>query len=39
MVDPEVYVDINIFIYWLGAHPTFGRPAYSWIKRIEGALQ
>jgi predicted nucleic acid-binding protein len=37
MVDPESYVDINIFVYWLGNHPTFGKPAYKWIKKIEGA--
>ena len=35
MVDPESYVDINIFIYWLGKHPTFGETAYEWIKKIE----
>ena len=37
MVDPEGYIDINLFIYWLGNHPTFGKPAYTWIKKIEGA--
>jgi predicted nucleic acid-binding protein len=37
MVDPESYVDINIFIYWLGNHPTFGKPAYKWVKKIEDA--
>jgi predicted nucleic acid-binding protein len=37
MVDPESYVDINIFIYWLGNHPTFGKPAYEWVKKIEEA--
>ncbi|MBS7631987.1 type II toxin-antitoxin system VapC family toxin [Candidatus Bathyarchaeota archaeon] len=35
--DPEGYVDINIFVYWLGNHPTFGRTSYEWIKRIEEA--
>jgi len=35
MVEPEGYVDINIFIYWLGNHPTFGKTAYEWIKKIE----
>jgi len=37
MVDSEVYIDINIFIYWLGNHPTFGRTSYEWIKKIEEA--
>jgi predicted nucleic acid-binding protein len=37
MVDPESYVDINIFTYWLGNHPTFGKPSYKWVKKIEGA--
>ncbi|MEM3403448.1 MAG: type II toxin-antitoxin system VapC family toxin [Nitrososphaeria archaeon] len=35
MVDPESYVDINVFVYWLGNHPTFGETAYEWIKKIE----
>ncbi|MEM2947210.1 MAG: type II toxin-antitoxin system VapC family toxin [Candidatus Bathyarchaeia archaeon] len=35
--DPEGYIDINIFVYWLGNHPTFGRTSYEWIKKIEGA--
>lgn len=39
MVAPESYVDINIFIYWLGNHPTFGQKAYQWIKKIEEAPQ
>ena len=39
MVAPESYVDINIFVYWLGHHPTFGKKAYEWIKKIEEAPQ
>jgi predicted nucleic acid-binding protein len=39
MVAPESYVDINIFIYWLGNHPIFGETAHKWIKRIEEAPQ
>lgn len=31
------YVDVNIFIYWLGSHPKFGKVAYEWIKKIENA--
>ncbi|MEM2972433.1 MAG: type II toxin-antitoxin system VapC family toxin [Candidatus Bathyarchaeia archaeon] len=37
MVEPEAYVDINVFIYWLGNHPVFGKTAYKWIKKIEEA--
>jgi len=37
MVDIERYIDTNIFIYWLGNHPTFGEKAYQWIKKIEEA--
>ncbi|MEM2849729.1 MAG: type II toxin-antitoxin system VapC family toxin [Candidatus Bathyarchaeia archaeon] len=35
MVDAEIYVDVNIFIYWLGRHPTFGEVAYEWVKKID----
>jgi predicted nucleic acid-binding protein len=35
MVDNPSYVDINIFVYWLGNHPKFGETAYKWIKKIE----
>ena len=35
MVDFQSYVDVNVFVYWLGEHPTFGKTAYEWIKRIE----
>jgi predicted nucleic acid-binding protein len=31
------YVDINIFVYWLGNHPKFGETAYKWIKEIENS--
>ncbi|MEM4474328.1 MAG: PIN domain-containing protein [Candidatus Bathyarchaeia archaeon] len=37
MVEPEGYVDLNVFVYWLGNHPTFGRVSYGWIKKIEEA--
>jgi len=37
MVDPESYIDTNIFIYWLGNHPTFGEKAHQWIKKVEEA--
>jgi predicted nucleic acid-binding protein len=35
MVDPEGYVDVNVFVYWLGAHPVYGKIAHHWIRRIE----
>ena len=35
MVDDPRYVDINIFVYWLGKHPTLGEVALEWIRRIE----
>ena len=37
MVDTESYVDINVFVYWLGSHPSLGKTAYEWIKKIEDA--
>ena len=37
MVDKPSYVDINIFVYWLGRHPAFGEAAYEWIKKIESS--
>jgi predicted nucleic acid-binding protein len=36
MVDRR-YVDINVFVYWLGNHPKFGETAYKWIKKIENS--
>ncbi len=36
-MDVENYVDVNVFVYWLGRHPTFGQTAYEWIKRIENS--
>ncbi|MBS7650725.1 type II toxin-antitoxin system VapC family toxin [Candidatus Bathyarchaeota archaeon] len=35
MVEAESYVDINVFIYWLGNHPEFGETSYRWIEKIE----
>jgi hypothetical protein len=37
MVDPESYMDANIFICWLGGHPTFGGKAREWMKKVEEA--
>jgi predicted nucleic acid-binding protein len=35
MVDNPSYIDVNIFIYWLGNHPQLGQTAHQWIKKIE----
>ncbi len=29
------YVDVNVFVYWLCGHPSFGKKAKNWIERIE----
>ncbi|MBS7620636.1 type II toxin-antitoxin system VapC family toxin [Candidatus Bathyarchaeota archaeon] len=28
-------MDINVFVYWLGNHPAFGKTAYELVKKIE----
>lgn len=33
------YVDVNIFVYWLGKHPIFGETAYKWIQKIENSAR
>ncbi|MEM3386909.1 MAG: type II toxin-antitoxin system VapC family toxin [Nitrososphaerales archaeon] len=35
--DSEGYIDVNVFVYWLGNHPTLGRTSYEWVRKIEGA--
>lgn len=37
MVEPSRYVDVNIFVYWLGKHPKFGETAYEWVRKIENS--
>lgn len=37
MVGVASYVDVNVFVYWLGNHPLLGKAAYEWIKKIENA--
>ena len=37
MVENKIYVDINVFVYWLGGHPKLGKTAYKWIREIEGS--
>lgn len=36
-MDDTGYVDTNVFIYWLGDHPSFGEVAYEWIRKIDDA--
>jgi len=36
-VDEKTYLDVNVFIYWLGGHPTFGPTALRWIGEVEEA--
>ena len=35
MVGSKRYVDVNVFIYWLGGHPRYGETAKKWVKRME----
>jgi len=37
MVEKGRYVDVNVFIYWLGKHPVYGEKAFDWIQKIENA--
>lgn len=37
MVGPEGYIDVNVFVYWLGDHPAYGKIAHKWIKKVEEA--
>ncbi|RLE87200.1 MAG: VapC toxin family PIN domain ribonuclease [Thermoprotei archaeon] len=35
MVEGPRYVDVNVFVYWLGGHPSYGEVAREWVRRIE----
>jgi len=35
VVEKRQYIDVNIFIYWLGGHPQYGEKAKKWIENIE----
>jgi len=37
-VDPEAYIDVNVFVYWLGGHPSNGAEAQRWIKMVESSV-
>ncbi len=33
------YIDVNIFVCWLGKHPKFGELAYNWVQKIESSAR
>lgn len=36
MVDKaRCYIDVNIFVYWLGDHPEYTETAEKWVKKVE----
>ena len=35
MVERKWYVDVNIFIYWIGGHPKYGDNSIRWIRKME----
>jgi len=37
VVEGSRYVDVGVFVYWLGGHPVYGERSYEWIRRIEAA--
>jgi len=38
-VETTRYIDVNIFVYWLGKHPKFGETAHRWIQKIENSTR
>jgi len=32
---PHYYLDVNVFVYWLGNHPKYGQTALEWVKKME----
>ena len=34
METTRYYVDVNVFVFWLGKHPIFGETACNWIRKI-----
>jgi predicted nucleic acid-binding protein len=36
-VDTEAYLDVNVFVYWLGGHPTYGAKALRWMNTVENS--
>lgn len=36
-MDEKTYLDVNVFVYWLGGHPTYGPRALRWLGEAEEA--
>ena len=34
-MERKKYVDVNVFVYWLGGDKQFGKRAHMWVKRME----
>lgn len=34
----EAYLDVNVFVYWLGGHPSYGAQAHRWINTVENSI-
>lgn len=37
-MDPEAYIDVNVFVYWLGGYPSYGAQAHRWINMVENSV-
>ena len=37
MAQTKRYIDVNVFVYWLGNNPMFGETARKWIYEIENS--
>jgi len=37
MVGKPRYVDVDVFIYWLGGHPVHGEKSREWVRKMEKA--
>ena len=35
MVEPTRCIDVNMFVYWLGNHPSYAETAKNWVQKIE----
>jgi len=31
------YIDVNVFVYWLGGHPEYGDRAAEWLRRAKSS--
>lgn len=37
MAQTKRYIDVNVFVYWLGNNPALGEKARKWINEIENS--